>query len=581
MIVPLRYRADWRSILFLFALVILFFVQWTALCRHWYLLPVTCVLAFTACVVKHNHIHCRTFSRVNWNRGFEYLLGFCTGQSTAAIIPVHTERHHGQNHSSEDCVRSTIVHFRRNWLNLVTFPFVAMWNVYRVKAQDQRRWQYEKPALYRRARRERFVVLGFIAVLLFLNWRATLLYLGVPWLFGQWGIVAINLLQHQDCDHGSAHDHSRNITGRLINWLFLNNGFHTAHHLRPAIHWSRLRGVHEKQIEPHMRPELNHRSLLISIWKQFFLDQTVPMNISPPDEVAGPRVACDGIDYSRPFMPEELTPFFFAPSYRTLTAAQRLRYNQLNALYFNEQTMFFEKTLARHVLGYFLSQSLPPELQTGLEQFLAEEQQHTEMFRHLNLRCAPEFYRHRDFHFIRIPPVGGGVLTLVSRRPRWFPFLLWLMHLQEERAMFFGRTFLKFADSLEPDFISVQRKHLADETGHVAWDEALLDWVWPQTNAWLRRVNIQALSWMVNEYFTTPKRTAPRILAELVKEFPGLRPQFPTFCRELYALRNDPAYRRSLYCLENVPKTFKRFDAWPEFQSIVGAMPGYAPGVNS
>jgi fatty acid desaturase len=55
-----------------------------------------------------------------------------------------------------------------------------------------------------------------------------------------------------------------------MNWLFLNNGFHTAHHLRPAMHWSRLGEFHREHVEPNMRSELNHRSLLVSIWKQFF-----------------------------------------------------------------------------------------------------------------------------------------------------------------------------------------------------------------------------------------------------------------------------------------------------------------------
>ncbi|HUA64533.1 MAG TPA: fatty acid desaturase [Alphaproteobacteria bacterium] len=268
-LVPLRYPADWRPAFFLALLISLFFVQWTGFLREWYLLPMTCVLAFIACVIKHNHIHCRTFTNEYWNRAFEHVLGFCTGQSASAIIPVHNERHHARNHSEEDCVRSSLVNFRRNWLNLASFPFVAVWKVYRVKSADMRRWKKEKPGLYHRARRERFVVIGFVVTLMVLNWRATLLYFGVPWLFGQWGIVAINLLQHQDCDHQSEFDHSRNVTGRFINWLFLNNGFHTAHHLRPAMHWSLLPEFHRKNVEANMRPELNERSLFISVWKRF------------------------------------------------------------------------------------------------------------------------------------------------------------------------------------------------------------------------------------------------------------------------------------------------------------------------
>jgi hypothetical protein len=303
---------------------------------------------------------------------------------------------------------------------------------------------------------------------------------------------------------------------------------------------------------------------------------TIPANTLMAESVA----PSDKIDFFRQFMPEDLTAFYFTPAYATLTEAQRLRYNQLNALYLNEQTMFFEKTLARNVLGYFLSQPLPDGLKTGLQQFLAEEEQHTTMFRRLNQQCAPEIYAQRDFYFIQTPPVAAKILDAISKRPQWFPFLLWLMHLQEERALFFGRTFLKCADSLEPHFVAVQRKHLADEIGHVRWDEALLDWVWPKTNSLLRRFNVQIFAWMIKEYFTTPKRTAQRIIAALVKEFPALQTQYPEFCRQLRALGNDPAYRRSLYCPENVPMTFKKFAVCPEFKSLIKVMPGYIPGGN-
>lgn len=298
------------------------------------------------------------------------------------------------------------------------------------------------------------------------------------------------------------------------------------------------------------------------------------MSAFPATEMVAP----DTIDFSRWFMPEELTPFYFTPAYATLTEAQRLRYNQLNALYFNEQTMFFEKSLARNFLGYFLEQPLPEDLKAGLRQFLAEEEQHTAMFKKLNRQCAPEIYTRRDFYFIQVPTVAAKILDAISKRPHWFPFVLWFAQLQEERALFFGRTFMNAADGLEPHFVAAQRKHLADEIGHVRWDEKLLEWVWPETGAWLRNINVRLLAWMMKEYFTKPKRAALRVVAALANEFPQLQSRLPEYCRQLRALENDPVFCRSLYSRANVPMTFKRFDAWPEFKSLVRAMPGYIPG---
>ena len=265
----LSYAADWRSLGFLLLLDGLFFVQWSGMLRHWVLLLTTCLLAFIACIVKHNQIHCPTFTSQRWNRAFEYLLSLSTGQSITAIIPVHNERHHARLQTEQDFVRSSLVNFRKNWMNLLAFPLAVVWLVHRNKSLDIARWRRERPDLYKRVQRERTGVILLTAVLAVFNWRATLVYLGIPWLFGHWGIITINLLQHQDCDEASAYDHSRNITGRCINWLFLNNGFHTAHHLRPALHWSRLPGFHRLNVEPNMRPELNHRSLFVCIWSRF------------------------------------------------------------------------------------------------------------------------------------------------------------------------------------------------------------------------------------------------------------------------------------------------------------------------
>jgi fatty acid desaturase len=276
--IPLRYAEDWRSLGLLVALSGLFVEQWSGAWRHWSLILVSCLLAFVACIIKHNHIHCPSFTLPLWNRCYDLVLSIWTGQSTAAIIPVHNERHHSHSQTHLDFVRASSVNFKRNWLNLLVFPFVVIRLVHRSKASDIARWCREKPGLYARVRFEQWAVLGFVLGLLACDWRATLVYFGIPCVFGQWGIVTINLVQHQDCDQESACDQARNITGRGLNWLFLNNGFHTAHHLAPGLHWSRLPEYHRLFVAPQMRPDLNHRSLLVCVWKQFLCSKTRPIS---------------------------------------------------------------------------------------------------------------------------------------------------------------------------------------------------------------------------------------------------------------------------------------------------------------
>lgn len=270
MTIPIRHRADYRALAFLALLLSLYAIQYSGVLRHAGLLVLTCIFSFVAFIVRHNHIHCPLFTSRSWNRGLDLSLSLLTAQATDGVVAIHNERHHGRNHSEEDCVRSTQVRAKRNWLNLASFFFVAAANARIKKARDVCRWKTEQPARFQRYCLERAAVLLLLAALLIADWKSALIYVGVPLLAGHWCIVTINLLQHQDCDPGSEYNHSRNITGEWINWLFLNNGFHTAHHLRPRLHWSLLPEYHRKVVEPNADPSLHSNSLALAIWRQFF-----------------------------------------------------------------------------------------------------------------------------------------------------------------------------------------------------------------------------------------------------------------------------------------------------------------------
>lgn len=270
---PLRYTADLRTLAFLFAFNTLFAVQWLNLVRGIPWMALTYVLAVVALVVKHNHMHSPTFRRAAWNNGFELWLSVLTAHPCSGIITSHNELHHGKNNTDADFVRCSLVRYRWNLLNFVAFFFASVTAMYSDKPADLDHWREQQPRLYRQAIAERLITYGFIGLLFLLDWRSTLKYCIGPWFFGQWFLVTINLLQHQDCEFDSRINHSRNITGRAANWLLLNNGYHTAHHMFPSAHWSKLRIIHERVVAPRLRPDLNERSMFLCIWRRFFLSR--------------------------------------------------------------------------------------------------------------------------------------------------------------------------------------------------------------------------------------------------------------------------------------------------------------------
>ena len=267
------------------------------------------------------------------------------------------------------------------------------------------------------------------------------------------------------------------------------------------------------------------------------------------------------------FLPEHLTPLFYTAGYASLTDRQRLRYNQLQGLYFNEQIAFFETAIARNVLCALWRDPSLRRLSDTLRQFGEEEQRHTAMFRDLNRRIAPHWYTDRHFYFIRAPRVWATVLEAATKRPRLFPMFIWLMLLQEERSLYYSREILRHREALDPEFIAVHRAHLADEVDHVRWDEELLDELWNPAGHWRRQVNAGLFRWMVTEFFNAPKRAQLRVVEQFVPEHPELP-------RQLLALQRDKRFQESLYSRGIVPKTLARMDAWPEFRSFLAQLLG-------
>ena len=281
------------------------------------------------------------------------------------------------------------------------------------------------------------------------------------------------------------------------------------------------------------------------------------------------------IDVRRNFIPEALTPLSFAPVYRELGAHHRLRYNQLQALCFNEQIVFFETVIGQPVMRALLNESWPVDFARRLAEFRDDELRHSEMFRRLNLSAAPGLYAGRDFHFIRAPRASLTLLRWAAGLPRFFALFIWLMLLQEERSLHYSREFIREKASLEPRFVATYRAHLIDEAGHVRCDEELLAACWPRMGKLHRQANAAMLAWMLGEFFSGPRRGQVNVIATLVSEHPELRELEHEMKRQLSALNHDRDYQLSLYSRRIAPRTFAQFDRWPELRALERVMPGY------
>jgi len=234
--------------------------------------PVIAFSSFQGAVATHNTMHCAIFkSEVRWaNKLIQVILTLSYGHPVSTYVPGHNLSHHRYTQLRKDAMRTSKLQFRWHFLNGLLFqPIVARDVLYNDIRYTLLQYRLGRP-FFKQAYREFIVLIVLQVVLAVLNWRKFLIYIYFPHFFAQWAIVSINLLQHDGCDGTSNGPNcARNFTGKMLNFLMMNNGYHTIHHIKPWLHWSYLPEAHAKEVHPVIHPELEQTSMLSYIWQTF------------------------------------------------------------------------------------------------------------------------------------------------------------------------------------------------------------------------------------------------------------------------------------------------------------------------
>lgn len=309
----LRYSADVRTLAFVgtyYVLVILaiayaspawveatgFEVPGWAIAVHAVAL---CFLSFFCAVITHNTIHCPIFKSRALNRLFQIVLSPSYGHPVSLYVPGHNLSHHKFTQTPKDRMRTDKLRFRWNLLNQLFFMPVVGGAIFKDNAQFARLMKKKNPKWYRQFLLETgFYVLFLVATLAGFFWAAGLVgglwrwlvFVVLPHQYAAWGIMGINFVQHDGTDPDHKYNHSRNFTGKLVNWFTFNNGYHGIHHEHPGLHWSLAPEVHAKEYAPYIDPRLDQRSLLVYLFKQFIYPGVrtrydgTPVVLGPPRE---------------------------------------------------------------------------------------------------------------------------------------------------------------------------------------------------------------------------------------------------------------------------------------------------------
>lgn len=241
----MKYKADRGPVAFVLLMFGLhgalwyYATPWIALAS---ILPLA-ALSFFVAPINHHHQHLNTFRSALLNRGYDLMLALQTGVAPFAWVLHHNLGHH------------------RNYLHQRPHlqPDESTWT--RVDGTKMGRIEYtldlllrhqsdiyqvglKHPKTLRSLLLMKLPLYALLGLGLWLNPLNTLLVFLVPAFLTLTHTIWATYEHHAGCDTADHLHASVNRDNRIYNWLSGNLGLHTAHHMRPGIHWSLLPQIH-------------------------------------------------------------------------------------------------------------------------------------------------------------------------------------------------------------------------------------------------------------------------------------------------------------------------------------------------
>jgi fatty acid desaturase len=195
----------------------------------------------TACAFNHHHQHLPTFRIAILNRALEIMYALQTGVSSHAWVLHHSVGHH-QNYLDQEKDESRWMRKNRTVMGQVEYSLVTSATAY------FRAWKVG--ARYPKYRRV-FLVMGLVtvgivvALVAYRPMAGFFIFVLAP-AFSLFGTAWATYAHHSTRSTESHFVASTNVLQPLYNFLTGNLGYHTAHHYRPGVHWSKLRELHAK-----------------------------------------------------------------------------------------------------------------------------------------------------------------------------------------------------------------------------------------------------------------------------------------------------------------------------------------------
>ena len=270
----LKEKADVKSLIYILITTTLFISQWMWTGVNPFLYTWFLFMSVSVAVMTHNHNHLPMWRSKVMNLLTDWWLTVFYGFPIFAWIPTHNKNHHRFNNRKGDDSITYRVSEKNNFLTLISYPTIS--GYYQQKAivaylKDMKTNNKEKFWISI----SQYILLVFwIAAALIIDWEKALLFVIIPQQVSLFSVLIFNYVQHVHANEESEWNHSRNFTG-FLNFLLFNNGYHTIHHHKAGLHWTKVPAAH-KEIEKNIDPILLEKSFWWYILRSYFLSIFIP-----------------------------------------------------------------------------------------------------------------------------------------------------------------------------------------------------------------------------------------------------------------------------------------------------------------
>jgi fatty acid desaturase len=276
----LKEKADIKSVFYMILTTSLLLGLWnfgTSLANwQWTIFYVGFLLmSVSVAVMVHNHKHVPIWRNKILNIITDNWLTVFYGFPVFSWVPTHMHNHHKHVNTEPDYTRTWRYTERNNIFTLLSYPTLSGKNqqpavIGFYKAQ----WKTDRAKFWILTLQWVSLVVWTATAFLLDPWKA-FIYVVIPQQVSLFSVLIFNYVQHIHADETDEYNNSRNITGWVLNTFLLNNGYHTAHHLYPGLHWSKLPQKH-KEIANRINPELNEVSLWWFLIRCYIIGAVVP-----------------------------------------------------------------------------------------------------------------------------------------------------------------------------------------------------------------------------------------------------------------------------------------------------------------